>query len=148
MAGRGSRVLVRDTRQDGASPVLRFSPAAWRRSGQALVTVRPGNWVRRPPVSGALVCEGAPFGFVRGGSSLARVAGCRGRRRSGVLVLVSAAAAIGAISKSCVAPERVLERGKGRERVRGYQETRGWEVSRKSFGRTGPVLAPGPVRRF
>ncbi len=26
----GSRVLVRDTRQDGAGPVLRFSPAAWR----------------------------------------------------------------------------------------------------------------------
>jgi len=28
VAGRGSRVLVRDTRQDGAGPVLRFSPAA------------------------------------------------------------------------------------------------------------------------
>ena len=26
-----SRVLVRDTKQDGTGPVLRFSPAAWRR---------------------------------------------------------------------------------------------------------------------
>jgi hypothetical protein len=26
----GSRVLVRDTRQDGTGPVLRFTPAAWR----------------------------------------------------------------------------------------------------------------------
>jgi hypothetical protein len=31
VAGHGSRVLVRDTRQDGAAPVLRFSTAAWRR---------------------------------------------------------------------------------------------------------------------
>lgn len=31
VAGRGSRVLVRDTKQDGAGPMLRFSPAAWRR---------------------------------------------------------------------------------------------------------------------
>ena len=31
VAGRGRRVLVRDTRQDGAGPVLRFSPAAWRK---------------------------------------------------------------------------------------------------------------------
>ena len=31
VAGRGSRVLVRDTRQDGTGPVLRFSPAAWLR---------------------------------------------------------------------------------------------------------------------
>ena len=27
----GDRVLVRDTRQHGTGPVLRFSPAAWRR---------------------------------------------------------------------------------------------------------------------
>ncbi len=31
VAGCGGRVLVRDTRQDGAGPVLRFSPAVWRR---------------------------------------------------------------------------------------------------------------------
>jgi hypothetical protein len=31
VAGHGSRVLVRDTRQAGTGPVLRFSPAAWRR---------------------------------------------------------------------------------------------------------------------
>jgi hypothetical protein len=28
---RGRRVLVRDTRQAGTGPVLRFSPDAWRR---------------------------------------------------------------------------------------------------------------------
>jgi hypothetical protein len=27
----GSRVLVRDTKQDGIGPVLRFGPDAWRR---------------------------------------------------------------------------------------------------------------------
>jgi Domain of unknown function (DUF397) len=31
VAGRGARVLVRDTRQAGTGPVLRFPPAAWRR---------------------------------------------------------------------------------------------------------------------
>ena len=31
VASRGSSVLVRDTRQDRADRVLRFSPAAWRR---------------------------------------------------------------------------------------------------------------------
>ncbi len=30
VVGHGSRVLVRDTRRDGAGPVLRFSPTAWR----------------------------------------------------------------------------------------------------------------------
>jgi uncharacterized protein DUF397 len=29
--GFASRVLVRDTKQDGAGPVLRFTPHAWRR---------------------------------------------------------------------------------------------------------------------
>jgi hypothetical protein len=29
--GQAGRVLVRDTKQDGTGPVLRFSPAAWRR---------------------------------------------------------------------------------------------------------------------
>ena len=27
----GNRVLVRDTKQDGTGPVLRFTPTAWRR---------------------------------------------------------------------------------------------------------------------
>ncbi len=31
MAAHGGRVLVRDTRQAGAGPVLRFSAHAWRR---------------------------------------------------------------------------------------------------------------------
>jgi hypothetical protein len=30
VAGDGA-VLIRDTKQDGAGPVLRFAPAAWRR---------------------------------------------------------------------------------------------------------------------
>jgi hypothetical protein len=29
--GQAGRVLVRDTKQGGTGPVLRFSPAAWRR---------------------------------------------------------------------------------------------------------------------
>ena len=42
VAGRGNRVLVRDTRQDGAGPVLRFSPgrvAQVRPADEALVSV-------------------------------------------------------------------------------------------------------------
>jgi hypothetical protein len=31
VGGYGRRVLVRDTRQAGTGPVLRFSPDAWRR---------------------------------------------------------------------------------------------------------------------
>jgi Domain of unknown function (DUF397) len=31
VADHGNRVMVRDTKQDGAGPVLRFSPAVWRR---------------------------------------------------------------------------------------------------------------------
>lgn len=31
VAGQARRVLVRDTRQAGTGPVLRFSPSAWRR---------------------------------------------------------------------------------------------------------------------
>ena len=50
VAGRGSRVLVRDTRQDGVGPVLRFSPAAWRRFAQQLkrsLAAWPGTRARR-----------------------------------------------------------------------------------------------------
>jgi Domain of unknown function (DUF397) len=31
VADQAARVLVRDTKQDGTGPVLRFSPAAWRK---------------------------------------------------------------------------------------------------------------------
>jgi hypothetical protein len=31
VGGHGRRVLVRDTKQAGTGPVLRFSPDAWRR---------------------------------------------------------------------------------------------------------------------
>ena len=30
VAGQASRVLVRDTKQDGVGPALRFTPAVWR----------------------------------------------------------------------------------------------------------------------
>ena len=51
VVGRGSRVLVRDTRQDEAGPVLRFSPAAWRRFADRVKRslasdLGPGTWVR------------------------------------------------------------------------------------------------------
>lgn len=39
-------IAVRDTKQDGAGPVLRFSPAAWRRfAGQVRCSLAPD---RRP----------------------------------------------------------------------------------------------------
>jgi Domain of unknown function (DUF397) len=31
VAGNGNRVLVRDTKQDGTGPVLRFTPHTWAR---------------------------------------------------------------------------------------------------------------------
>ena len=31
IADQASRVLVRDTKQDGTGPVLRFTPVAWRK---------------------------------------------------------------------------------------------------------------------
>ena len=34
--GQAGRVLVRDTKQAGTGPVLRFSPAAWRRFADQL----------------------------------------------------------------------------------------------------------------
>jgi hypothetical protein len=42
VAGQASRVLVRDTKQDGAGPALRFTPAAWRRFA---------DWVKRSLMS-------------------------------------------------------------------------------------------------
>ncbi len=36
VADQAARVLVRDTKQDGIGPVLRFSPAAWRRFADQL----------------------------------------------------------------------------------------------------------------
>ncbi len=67
VAGHGSRVLVRDTRQDGADPVLRFSPAAWRRFAEQ---------VKRSLASdlesgSAVACEGRSR--VRGCPGLSRV---------------------------------------------------------------------------
>ena len=49
VAGRGNRVLVRDTKQDGVGPALRFSPAAWRRFADRVkrsLASGPGTWVR------------------------------------------------------------------------------------------------------
>jgi hypothetical protein len=52
VAGQASRVLVRDTKQDGAGPALRFTPAAWRRfAGQ----------VKRSLASVSVPCELVQF---------------------------------------------------------------------------------------
>jgi Domain of unknown function (DUF397) len=61
---RRSRVLVRDTK-DRLGPVLRFSPATWRRFAEQVKRslARAPSWVPRP-VAGALPCPGvAPFGL-------------------------------------------------------------------------------------
>ena len=42
-------IAVRDTRQDEVGPVLRFSPAAWRRFADRVkrsLASGPGTWVR------------------------------------------------------------------------------------------------------
>lgn len=36
VAGHGNRLLVRDTKHDGTGPVLRFTPAEWRRFADQL----------------------------------------------------------------------------------------------------------------
>ncbi len=65
VAGRGSRVLVRDTKQDEAGPVLRFSPAAWRRFADRVKRSLASDLEPGPQVSvrGALACGGVPFGL-------------------------------------------------------------------------------------
>ena len=41
--GQAGHVLVRDTKQDATGPVLRFSPAAWRRfADQLKLSLAPG----------------------------------------------------------------------------------------------------------
>jgi Domain of unknown function (DUF397) len=56
-------IAARDTKQNGAGPVLRFPPAAWRRFAGQLrrsltLTTGPGL---RAPVRAALVSESAPL---------------------------------------------------------------------------------------
>ena len=58
-------IAVRDTRQDGTGPMLRFSPTAWRRFADR---VKRSLASASEPASagvceGALVCGGAPFGL-------------------------------------------------------------------------------------
>lgn len=55
-------VLARDTKQNGAGPVLRFTPAAWRRFADQVKRslADPKPWSGRR-CGGTLVSEGAPF---------------------------------------------------------------------------------------
>jgi len=81
VADHGKGVLVRDTK-DRTGPVLRFSPAAWRRfAGQVKRSLAPDP---RPSLLGhSRVCEGAPFawrGFVSSLQARAPVCGYAARR--------------------------------------------------------------------
>ena len=63
VADHDSRVLVRDT-QDRTGPMLRFSPAAWRRfAGQVKRSLAsdPQNLGSASACRGTLVSEGAPL---------------------------------------------------------------------------------------
>jgi hypothetical protein len=44
VADHGNRVLVRDTKQDRTGPVLRFSPAAWRRFADQVKRSLVADW--------------------------------------------------------------------------------------------------------
>ncbi len=59
-------IVVRDTSQDQAGPVLRFSPAAWRRFAQQLKRSLAAGLERGPP--------GSVRGRARSGSGGRRVA--------------------------------------------------------------------------
>jgi hypothetical protein len=63
VAGHGSRVLVRDTK-DRVGPILRFSPETWRRFAEqvkrSLARAQPGSRDRLPRT---LQCLGGSFGF-------------------------------------------------------------------------------------
>lgn len=49
IAGHSNHVLIRDTKQDAAGPVLRFSPAAWRTfTGRLKRSLAPGPIRERP----------------------------------------------------------------------------------------------------
>jgi hypothetical protein len=98
-------VLVRDTKKR-TGPVLRFSPAAWRRFADQ---VKRSLLARSPArIGAALASEGWPLRLWRAGwlglagdvSSPGRVARCWGV--GGVVVLVSVCAGVGAVFESVV----------------------------------------------
>ena len=113
VAGGTRRVLVRDTRQAGAGPVLRFSPAAWRRfAGQVKRPLASGPRRRAGP---GTVCAGERSRVL--GRSLrclgfSALAGASAAEVSAGGVLVSAGAGVGAVGESAVARDRrALGRG-------------------------------------
>lgn len=71
VADRDSRVLVRDTKQDEAGPVLQFSPAAWRRFADRVKRSLASDPEPVPLLSvrGALVC-GYPFSACPAGGTV------------------------------------------------------------------------------
>ena len=129
VAARGSSVLVRDTRQDGAGPVLRFSPAAWRRFadrvGRSLASDLDlgllGTCAGRFRVRGCPFCLSRWF-FTGRRSELPEF------RQSGCWFPPVRGAAY--CSSRLWRVKRALWLRKGRGRVRGYRETRAQEVSR------------------
>jgi hypothetical protein len=128
VGGDCGRVLVQDTK-DRAGPVLRFSPAAWRRfADQVKRSLLACSSAR---TGAALPCEGWPLCFVAGG-----MAGFRGlfpRRAGGSSARISARLVCwfpsvpgSAWYWSRLWPRSVPSGGGRRERVRGNRETGLW----------------------
>ena len=125
VADHGNCVLVRDTKKR-AGPVLRFSPAVWRRFADQ---VKRSLLARSPARTGAALASegrplrcGGPGGWgLRGRFPRRPVARCRGA--GGVVVLVSVCAGVAAVSESVVAGQRPSGGGGGRtDRYRGGGE--------------------------
>jgi len=74
VADHGNRVLVRDTK-DRTGPVLRFSPAAWRRFADQ---VKRSLAVPQPSFQGILARRGAPTACPGPAFRPASAGGCRG----------------------------------------------------------------------
>jgi Domain of unknown function (DUF397) len=55
------RVLVRDTKQHGTGPLLRFTPGAWRRFTDQVKRSLASDRVPLTPVGGTLVLKSAPY---------------------------------------------------------------------------------------
>jgi hypothetical protein len=61
------RVLVRDAKQEGTGPVLRFTPAAWRRfAGQVKRSLASGPQPGSADACGGILVSGMPLRRVRG----------------------------------------------------------------------------------
>jgi hypothetical protein len=62
--GQAGRVLVRDTKQNATGPVLRFSPAAWRRFAEHVKrSLAPDPTGLPTPVGATLVSDGRGWPF-------------------------------------------------------------------------------------